>query len=375
MDDFPRTQAMQLFGIELPVVQGPFGGGLSSPALAAGVANRGGLGSYGAHALAPDQIGTVARQIRGLARGPFALNLWIPKHDANAEADEAAAFERAWRHFAPWFRELGVARPERPARYLPPYEAQVEALLEARPAVFSFVFGIPSTEVLAACRARGIVTLGAATSIAEAQALEAAGVDAIVATGFEAGGHRPSFLAPAEESLMGTFALVQLVAPRVRIPVVAAGGIVDARGIRAALTLGAQAAQLGTAFLACAESGTTDAHRAALFSPQAERTVLTRAYSGRLARGLRNGWTEAWATRRDEIAAYPLQGWFAAQLRPAALAAGRHDLVSLWSGQSAPNLEHRAVDALMQALRAGLFDAIPDPIPRESIRTPEGVTR
>lgn len=375
MNPTPHTQALQLFGIELPVVQGPFGGGLSSPALAAGVTNRGGLGSYGAHVLAPDQIGPIAAQIRALTSGPFALNLWIPAAATSAEAEDAAAFERAWQHFEPWFQELGVARPERPTRYLPPYEAQVDALIEARPAVFSFVFGVPGKKVLDACRARGTVTLGAATSIAEAQALEAAGVDAIVATGFEAGGHRPSFLAPAEESLMGTFALVQLVAPRVRIPVIAAGGIVDARGIRAAMTLGAQAAQLGTAFLACVESGTTDTHRAALFSPQAERTVLTRAYSGRLARGLRNGWTEAWTPRHDAIAPYPLQGWFAGQLRAAALAAGRHDLVALWSGQSAPNLQHHSVEALMQSLRAGLFDATPEPIPRESIRIPEGVTR
>jgi nitronate monooxygenase len=136
--------------------------------------------------------------------------------------------------------------------------------------------------------------------------------------------------------------------------VIAAGGIVDARGVRAALTLGAHAAQLGTAFLACTESGTSDSHREALFSPQAERTVLTRAFSGRLARGLGNGWTDAWALRADDIAPYPLQGWFAAQLRGAALAAGRLDLVSLWSGQSAPNLRHRRVSELMDALRAGL---------------------
>lgn len=374
MNPFPRTEAMSLLGLDLPIVQGPFGGGLSSPALAAGVANRGGLGSYGAHVLAPEQIGPIASQIRALTRGPFALNLWIPTEVTRSDTVDPAAFERAWRHFEPWFEELGLARPERPACALPPYEAQVDALLEARPAVFSFVFGVPARKVLDACRARGIVTLGAATSIAEAQALEAAHVDAIVATGFEAGGHRPSFLAPAEESLMGTFALVQLVAPRVRVPVIAAGGIVDARGIRAALTLGAQAAQLGTAFLACDESGTTDAHRAALFSPQAERTVLTRAYSGRLARGLRNGWTEAWATRGGDIAGYPLQGWFAAQLRAAAVAAGRHDLVALWSGQAAPNLRHRKVDALMQSLRDGLLDPSPGSRPRESNPAPEGIT-
>lgn len=349
-----RTPATDLFGVELPIVQGPFGGGLSSVALAAGVSNRGGLGSYGAHVLAPDGILAVAAELRAATAAPFALNLWVSDHDPEVAQVDAAAFQRAWTHFEPWFRELGVAPPAMPARCHVGFEAQVEALLEARPAVFSFVFGIPAPAVLAACRARGILTLGAATSIAEAQALEAAGVDAIVATGSEAGGHRPSFLAPAAESLMGTFALVQLVAPRVSVPVIAAGGIVDARGVRAALALGAHAAQLGTAFLACAESGTSEAHRAALFSPQAERTALTHAFSGRLARGLRNGWTDAWAWRADDIAPYPLQGWFAAQLRGAALAAGRTDLVSLWSGQSAPNLRHHHVSELMDALRDGL---------------------
>lgn len=153
---------------------------------------------------------------------------------------------------------------------------------------------------------------------------------------------------------MGTFALVQLVAPRVRVPVIAAGGIVDARGVQAALTLGAQAAQLGTAFLACEESGASEPHRAALFGETARDTRLTRSFSGRLARGLRNRWTEHWAGNSRDIAAFPLQGWFAARLREAAMAAAGADLVPLWSGQIAPNLRHRRAAALMHSLHEDL---------------------
>lgn len=348
---FPN-EATRRLGIEHPIIQGPFGGGLSTAVLAATVANLGGLGSFGAHMLAPERIGTVAGEIRALTDKPFALNLWVSDHDEGGDRIDAATFERGWRLFEPYFRELGVAKPE-PApeeRGHPRFDEQIDALLEARPPVFSFVFGIPSKAVLAECRRRGIATVGAATSIAEAQALEAAGVDLIVATGAEAGGHRPSFLARAEESLMGTFTLVQLVSARVKVPVIAAGGIADARGMQAAFALGAQAVQIGTAFLACRESGTHDAHRDLLFSERAEHTTLTRAFTGRLARGLRNRWTDELASRADELPPFPTTGWFVSKLRPAAIAAGRTDLISLWSGQIAPNLRHRTAAALMQSL-------------------------
>jgi nitronate monooxygenase len=169
-------------------------------------------------------------------------------------------------------------------------------------------------------------------------------MDAIVATGMEAGGHRPSFLDRAEDSLTGTFALVQLVARRVKVPVIAAGGIVDGAGVRAAMTLGASAAQLGTAFLACEESGATPEHRAMLFSDAPQCTVLTRAFTGRLARGIENRWTRE---MRDH-APFPLQSWLMGSLKRAT--ARRTDLSSLWSGQIAPNLKHRTVSALMKAL-------------------------
>lgn len=351
------NEATRRLGVRHPVVQGPFGGGLSTAVLAATVSNLGGLGSFGAHMLAPQDIGRVTGEIRALTAQPFALNLWVSDHDAGGLDLDDASFERGWRVFEPYFRELGVPRPERMTHGHPAFAAQVDALLEARPPAFSFVFGIPDRAVLAECRRRGIVTIGAATTIAEALALDAAKVDLIVATGAEAGGHRPSFLARSEESLHGTFALVQLIAPRVQAPVIAAGGIADARGIAAALALGAQAVQVGTAFLACDESGTTDAHRALLFSERAHHTTLTRAFTGRLARGLRNRWTEELATRAAELPPFPITSWFMSKLRPAAIAAGNTDLVSLWSGQIAPNLRHRTAAALMQSLTAAFESA------------------
>jgi nitronate monooxygenase len=346
----PSTRAAKLLGIQHPIVQGPFGGGLSTVALASSVSNLGGLGSYGAHSLSPDRLAAVTAEIRAQTSAPFAINLWVSDHDAGGLDLTRAQFDQAFALFAPWYVELEVEKPEMPERYHPSFAQQIEALIEARPPVFSFVFGIPDARVLAECRRRDIRTIGAATSIAEAEALAAAGVDLIVATGAEAGGHRPSFLQRTEDSLIGTFTLVQLIADRVRAPVIAAGGIADARGVRAALTLGAEAAQIGTAFLACAESGTHDLHRDALFSNSAMHTLLTRSFTGRLARGIRNRWTDAMAQRPETLPPFPVQSWFVSQLRSAAINAGRSDLISLWSGQIAPNLCHRNATELMHAL-------------------------
>ena len=342
-----QTEFTRRFGVEHPIIQGPFGGGLSTTLLTASVSNLGGLGSFGIEPLAPDEILKLAADIRTRTNKPFNLNLWVSVADPGGESIDEATFERAWQSFAPYYAELGVDKPVRPARFHQPFEDQFEAMLEAAPPVFSFVFGIPTADQLARCRKRGIATLGAATTIAEAIALDAAGVDGIVATGSEAGGHRVSFLASAEESLMGTFGLIQLVAPRVKAPVIAAGGIVDGRGVRAVVELGADAVQIGTGFLACDESGASARHRAALFSPQAENTVLTRAFTGRLSRGLKNRLTAEMPTA---VVPYPIQSWFAGQLKTAARKQERTDLVSVWSGQIAPNLKHRTASALMAEL-------------------------
>jgi len=331
-----HTAFTQRLGLGVPIVQGPFGGGLSSVELAVAVSDAGGLGSFGVHHLDGAGITAVAAAIRARTTRPFNLNLWIPYDGSDDVQADDRTFD-AW--LAPlrgYFAELGVALPQRPARYSPPFAEQVDALLDARPAVFSFVFGIPSADVLARCRSLGIMTLGAATTTAEAVALAHAGVDAVVATGFEAGGHRVSFLRTAEESLTGSLALVPQVADAVRVPLIAAGGIADGRGIAAALALGAQAVQIGTGFLACRESGTHDAHRRALLGPESADTGLTRAFSGRLARGLRNRFMREIGA--GPVAPYPVQGWLSGRLRAAAIAQGRLDLMSLWCGQSAPLL-------------------------------------
>lgn len=337
-------------GLQHPVIQGPFGGGYSTVRLASAVSNLGGLGSMGVQQLDPAGIEQVGRELRAATERPFGLNLWISDHDPGGLDPDPATLERARRLFEPWFRELGRDVPAPPARYGQRFSEQIPALLEARPAVFSFVFGVPPAPVLAECRRLGILSAGCATTLDEARALDEAGVDLIVASGCEAGGHRPSWLARAEDSLLGTLALVPQVADRVRAPVIAAGGVVDGRGLRAVLELGAQAAQVGTAFLACEESGASPAHRQALLSPGAERTALSRGFSGRLARGLRGRFLDEMTARTGELAPFPVQAWFQARFREAALAAGREDLVPYYAGQAAPNLRHTSVPALMAAL-------------------------
>lgn len=345
-----KTEATRRLGIEHPLIQGPFGGGISTVELVAAVSNHGCLGSYGAYMQEPDELVATVAAIRAATDKPFAINLWVSDHDPGGDRIDAAAFDKYRRVYEPLFDELGLDAPEQPEAFHPGFARQVEALIEARPPAFSFVFGIPAPAILAECRSRGIATIGAATTLAEAEALDEAGVDLIVATGFEAAGHRPSFLKRAEDSLMGTMALVRIVTARVRTPVIAAGGMIDGHGVAAALELKASAAQLGTAFLACAESGATPPHRAALFSEAARETMLTRSYSGRLARGMPNRLVREMEARAAELAPFPIHGWFVAKLKAASAAAGSGDLAALYASQAAPGLRHRRVSDLIPSL-------------------------
>jgi nitronate monooxygenase len=336
-------------GIEYPIIQGPLGG-LSSQCLTAAVSNFGGLGSFGAHSLAPDAIKEVVAQIRGLTSKPFAMNLWVSMEDDGARASDAAAFNRSLAALAPHLDAIAAPRPAY-TPYLPSrFEDQVRVLLDAKVPVMSFIFGIPPRDVLAECRAKGIVTIGTATTPEEAVALEVAGVDAIAASGFEGGGHRGSFLRSAEDSLTGTFSLVPRIADLVQVPVIAAGGIGDARGVVAALALGAEAVQLGTAFLICEESGASALHREALRGKQAGHTGLTRGFTGRLARGIYNRLMEDLNRPGVEILPYPLQRGLLRSLAIPAGEAGRPDLIQLWAGQSAPLSTETDATALLRRL-------------------------
>ncbi len=347
-----QTEVARRLGLSAPIVQGPFGSGLSSVDLVVATCEAGLLGSFGVHHLDGGAIRDLASTLRARTSRPFALNLWLPFADSEDPHLSDAQFAAARELLRPYYEELSVALPARPERFTPRYAEQIEAVLEARPAVFSFIYGVPSPEVLRACRERGITTLGTVTTPAEAQILEQAGVDMIVASGFEAGGHRVSFLSEPEDSLTGTLALVPQVVDTVRVPVIAAGGIADGRGIAAALMLGAQGVQIGTAFLACEESAASPLHRQRLFSAGPTQTALTRAFTGRLARGLRNRFIEEMADSRPLFAPYPVQAWLTAQLKAAALQQGRDDLLSLWSGQSAPLLRHRRARELIASLIA-----------------------
>src|SRR5450755_830095 len=321
-------------GIEYPIVQGPLGG-LSSQRLTAAVSNFGGLGSFGAHSLSPDAIKDVIAEIRSLTSKPFAMNLWVSMEDEGARTSDENAFNRSLAPLAGHIAALGAPRPEyKPYSWIR-FEDQARVLLDEKVPVFSFIYGIPPKEILEECRAKRIVTIGTATTPEEGAALQEAGVDAIVASGFEAGGHRSSFLRAAEDSLTGTFSLVPQIADMVNVPVIAAGGIADARGVIAALALGAEAVQMGTVFLTCEESGASRLHRQTLRRRDAGHTALTKGFTGRLARAIRNSVMESLNRNGTEILPYPPQRELVRNLAIAAEAAGRADLVPMWAGQSA----------------------------------------
>jgi nitronate monooxygenase len=351
MSKWANTDVTRNLGIAYPIVQGPFGRGGSTPLLAATVSNLGGLGSFGANELAPEDMLKVAADIRKLTDKPFGMNLWVSTFDAGGDSLDQETYDRVVELLAPYYRELGVNPPPIPSGTVRHFDDQVAALIEAAPAVFSFVFGIPSPEILRTCRGKGIVTVGGASTVDEAVALEEAGVDMVVASGLEAGGHRTSFLKPYDPAtLMGTFSLVPQVSDRVKMPVIAAGGITDGRGIAAALTLGADAVQIGTAFFACEESGATKLHRDLLFRSEARHTGLSRSFTGRYARGIYNRFAQEMKAHEPLLAAYPAQSWMVAPLRAAALAQGRTDLIALWAGQSASLVQHRKADELFASL-------------------------
>ena len=319
----------ELFGIDVPIVLGPFGG-VSSVALTAAVSNAGGLGSYGLYGYTAERIAETAAQLRAATDKPINLNLWWPTGDEAEPAD--VDWDAAFGGVAPFYAEAGLDLPARPEHFLPPFDEQL-AVVEARPTVASFVYGVPDAVAIEALHAVGARVVGTATNVAEARALAAGGVDAIIASGMEAAGHRVTFIGAAEDSLLGTFALVPQVVDAVEVPVLAAGGVADRRGVAAALALGAQSVVVGSAFLATAESVAPASHKAALRTVAESGTVLTRAMSGRLARGVEND-----AMRRLAAvghARFPAQNMLTGGFRRVAAEQDDASKLSLWAGQAA----------------------------------------
>jgi nitronate monooxygenase len=333
-------------GIEHPIIQAPMAGGITTPELVAATSNAGGLGSIGAAYLKPADIVQLARRVRELTDRPYAINLFAPQPPPG-KADPS----RMLAELARYHQELGIPPPQPPASPLPPFEEQVDAVVESAAPIFSFTLGIPPPAVLERLKARGMVLLGTATNVREAKQLEAAGVDAVVAQGSEAGGHRGTFAEPFEAGMVGTLALVPMVVDAVSLPVIASGGIMDGRGIAAARVLGASGVQLGTAFLTCPESGAAPVYKAALREARDDMTVITRALSGRPARGLANALSGAFEDP-EALLPFPLHHAATGPLRSAAAARGDLRFMTLWSGQAAALSRDRPAAELMRELIA-----------------------
>jgi nitronate monooxygenase len=344
-----HNRITELLGIEFPILLGPMGGGFSTPELLAAVSNAGGLGSFGAYTLTPEEILETDKNIKSQTDKPYNINLWVKDVDESLAVYTQESLEKVKALFKPYFDELGIPLPQLDTHIPSKFLNQTEAIFEIKPAVFSFIFGIPPKEILNEARRLGIRTVGAATTLDEALALEEAKVDAIVAAGFEAGGHRPSFLQPAADSLTGTFTLLQQLKAKLKAPVIAAGGITDGKGIAAAITLGADAVQLGTAFLVTDESNATDVHKEKILSDESGYTVLSKSLTGRMGRMIRNRISQE-IKYDTEVLPFPLQTRLIGPLRTAALAQGKTDMINFWSGQNTTNLKYRKSSELMQSL-------------------------
>lgn len=320
---------LRRLGIEHPILLAPMAGSGGTPELAAAVSNAGGLGAWGGAYAKPDEIVATIRRMRQLTPRPFNVNLFAGGYSSVSSVDPQPMLDLvAEAHAA-----LGLPPPVLPPVPTSPFDEQLEAVLQERPPVFSFTFGVPPADQLAALKQCDIIVVGTATTVPEAQQLAGAGVDAIVAQGVEAGAHRGSFAAPFEDSMIPLAALVRGIHCAVEVPVIASGGLMDGRDIAAALALGAAAVQLGTAFLPCPESGAPAAHKRALLEARTDETVITRAFSGRPARGIKNTFISMVDAKPGAILPFRQQNDLTRPMRNAAGGQGAAGYMSLWAGQ------------------------------------------
>ncbi|MBN3854284.1 nitronate monooxygenase [Paraburkholderia sp. Ac-20340] len=328
----PRsTSFSRRFDLRLPLVQGPMLGA-STPALAAAVSNAGGLGFIAVSALAPEKLASEVAALRALTSKPFGVNLFVQ----DVARPDDATVRRALSAIDPLRAQFDLPPGAPLAAYAPDFRAQLDTLVDLRVPVVSFTFGLLGKEDVARLHAAGSYVIGTATHVAEALAWRDSGADAIVAQGAEAGGHRGTFIGDVAHALIGTMALVPQVVDATGLPVLAAGGIMDGRGIAAALALGAQGVQMGTAFLGCVESAIAADWKARLRTSADTATSVTRAITGRHARGIRNPLMMQLEARAETVAPYPVQNALTQELRQRAARANDGDWLSLWSGQGAP---------------------------------------
>lgn len=334
--------------MEFPIIQGPMAGGSCTPALVAGVSNAGGLGSFPGSLLSPADIRDQVGQIRALTERPFLINFFVQETPTPSAAEIGAAAEL----LRPVWESLGWSELPVPKQWCQDFGAQFEVLLALKPAAASFTFNILTESQVERLHSAGIAVIGTVTTVDEAEAWENVGADAVVASGIEAGGHRGTFLGPQEAATLPARSLWPLVARAVQIPVIAAGGIMTGVDIREALSLGAKAVQMGTAFLVTDESGIHPAYRQRLLAGGDVKTRLTRSFSGRYARGIENRFMKQMESVETQVPAYPVQNALTGSIRSAAAAKGDPELMSLWAGAEVGRTRALSVAQLMQTLVA-----------------------
>lgn len=336
-----------------PIIQGPMAGGSNTPALVAAVSNAGGLGSLAGSLLSPESLRAQVEEIRKLTAKPFLINFFVQ----NAPSPSKEEVQRAVELMRPIWEPLGWRELPLPAKWCEDFAAQFETLIELKPAVASFTFNILQREQVEKLHAAGIAVIGTVTTVEEAQAWEAIGADAVIASGVEAGGHRGTFLVDQAAATLGALDLLEGVVKAVKIPVISAGNIMTGADIRDRLARGASAVQMGTAFLVTDESGIHPSYKQKLLHCGETPTRLTRAFSGRYARGLENAFMQRLSAVESQLPAYPVQNALTGVIRAEAAKTGDTSLMSLWCGTGVARARGMSCKQLMETLIAELHQA------------------
>jgi nitronate monooxygenase len=341
-----NTPLARKLSIRYPIIGAPMAGGATTPELVAAISNAGGLGSLGAGYMQPEQIKKAIRKIKQLTNKPFAVNLFIPC-DYRVTPQEIQLACTALNQSS---TELKTTISACDYHDPPSYDEQLGVIIEEYVPIFSFTFGIPSTKDISRLKNNDILLIGTATTLTEALLLEENRIDMIVAQGYEAGGHRGTFLGIEEDALIGLISLVPQLADCINIPIIASGGIMDGKAIAASFSLGGSGVQMGTAFLTCLESGIHPKYKKTLLSQVKDNTVLTRAFSGKLARGIQNLFTKRMAHHLDTITDYPIQNSLTQKIRQKAKSLHSSDFMSMWAGQSAHLCKEVKAKELLKSL-------------------------
>jgi len=346
-----KNQVTDLLNIHYPIIQAPMAGGITTSQLVSEVCNSGGLGMIGAGYMTPDQIKQQTREIKQLTTGYFGINVFVPHAFNVSENNIAFANEK----LEPIRKQLHIQQPENDKipqsnDWLHTFHEQIKVIIEEQIPICSFVFGIPSEEIIHALKQHNIILMGTATTVSEAIEIESKGMDIVVVQGSEAGGHRGNFIKGTPESSIGLMSLIPQVVDNVDIPIIAAGGIMDGRGLRASLCLGAQGVQMGTAFITCIESGAHQMYKKAIINATEDQIVLTRAFSGKWARGIENKFISTMKEYEQSLPSFPIQNALTQHIRKTSALQNTTDFMSLWSGQSPRLAKSQHVALLMKSI-------------------------